>query len=256
MAGRIMDNYVAYLIAIFFVGVVGAIVVRSAKGPQRSDSAAMVTPRAGTTGGGGESARANALFEAAFQELVKRDPMLQTQLGIKTDYDKWSNLSKAHEDETIAILERQLADLETSIDYDKLDSGTRLSYDLFVDDHKRRIARDKYRYYDYPVNQMFGWHSRVAAFLINFHLIASKEDALAYVKRLQNVPLLMAQTITALKTRAEMGVIPPKFVFPRVIPVAQKKVDRLPGATGDSGNDGRRRVEISRWRGVLQTASC
>jgi len=225
MAGKITGHYSTLLFAIVLVVVVGAIVVRSIRAPRAEQASASIES---------ESAKANQFFEDAFQELMMRDPMFQTRLGIKTDYDKWRNLSKQHADETMEITKRLLADLEQTIDYDKLDRATRLSYDLFVDDSRRRMAMDKYRYYDYPVNQMFGWHSQVASFLINFHRMTSAEDAKAYIARLQNVPALLDQVVDGLETRAEIGVIPPKFVFSRTIPVAQNIIS---GAPFDDGDD-------------------
>ena len=40
-----------------------------------------------------QSAALNAFFEEVFDEEVARSPMTQTYLGIKTDYDKWDDVS-------------------------------------------------------------------------------------------------------------------------------------------------------------------
>jgi len=42
------------------------------------------------------SEQANALFDTLFKEGVNRDPVRQTYLGIKTDYDKWNDLSESN----------------------------------------------------------------------------------------------------------------------------------------------------------------
>jgi uncharacterized protein (DUF885 family) len=192
------------------------------------------SPRVTATAGS-ESAKASAFFEAAFEETMMRSPTYQAQLGIKVDYDKWDDLSVEHADETIEILRRQLATLEETIAYDKLDDQAKLSYDLFVDDVQRRLARDKYRYHEYPVNQMFGWQSRVASFLINYHRVDSVEDTEAYIGRLQNVPTLFDQLIEGIQLRADKGIIVPKFVLPRVLPTCRNIIKGAP--FDNSGDD-------------------
>ena len=167
--------------------------------------------------GDSESTKAHAFFEAAFDEHLKRDPVWQSYLGVKDDYNKWKDLSDQHARETNAITQRQLKELQQSIDYERLDRQNRLSYDLFVDTAKTRLAGFQYRFHDYPVNQMFGWQSRVPAFLINTHQVTSIEDAQAYIARLQAIPTLFEQVIENLEQRATKGIIAPKFVFPYVL---------------------------------------
>ena len=53
-----------------------------------------------------------------------------------------------------------------SLDYAALDRETQLSYRLLEQQLKERIADYQWRHHNYPVNQMFGVHSMVPAFLI------------------------------------------------------------------------------------------
>jgi uncharacterized protein (DUF885 family) len=225
MPGKIVNHPLFYVVVTALVVIIAVLVYR-ASGERRRAGAAREVPE--SMAGGSESDKANAFFEAAFEEDMMRSPMFQTELGIKTDYDKWDDLSAAHADRTIAMLKRQLETLEETIAYDKLDPQARLSYDLFVDDARRTIARDTYRYHDYPVNQMYGWHERVASFLINYHRVTSVSDAEAYIGRLAKVPALFDQLIEGLETRRRMGVVPPKFVFPRVLPVCRNIITGAP----------------------------
>jgi uncharacterized protein (DUF885 family) len=57
----------------------------------------------------------------------------------------------------------------------------------------------------------------------------------AYVGRLQNVPKLFEQLIEGLEIRADLGIIPPKFVFPRVLRVSRNVITGPP--FDDSGDD-------------------
>ena len=109
---------------------------------------------------------ANALFDSFFDEWVSRSPTWQTSLGIKDDYDKWDDLSEAAESNRLNSNKAQLGQLHR-LDKQALSRQTRLSYELMERALNQDIARYEWRLYDYPVNQMFGWHSSVPAILIN-----------------------------------------------------------------------------------------
>src|SRR5476651_1614554 len=85
-----------------------------------------------------ESAKANALFERSWQDAVARSPLLQAQLGIKKDNDKWQDLSDARAAEDLARGLTYLAELKRTVNVEALDAQTRLSYRLFTDGVERR----------------------------------------------------------------------------------------------------------------------
>jgi len=164
-----------------------------------------------------ESQRANDFFEKSFNESVDRNPVFQAQLGIKKDYDKWNDISDENTQKELEITKGELQWLRDSINFDALDDQTQISYDLFVLNAENEINNFEYRFHNYPVNQMFGTHSQIPSFLINLHRITNVEDANAYILRLINIESLFEQLLVNLKVREEKGIIPPKFVFPRVI---------------------------------------
>jgi len=164
-----------------------------------------------------ESQRANDFFEKSFNESVDRNPEFQAQLGIKKDYDKWNDISDENNQKELEITKLELQWLRDSINFDALDDQTKISYDLFVLNAENEINNFAYRFHNYPVNQMFGTHSQIPSFLINLHGITNVEDANAYISRLINIEGLFEQLLVNLKVREEKGIIPPKFVFPRVI---------------------------------------
>ncbi len=164
-----------------------------------------------------ESKKANDFFERVFNENVDRSPQLQTQLGIKKDYDKWDDDSEPRRAEDFARLTAHLAELKRDIDFDALDPQTQLSYRLWVRGAERSIEGYKWRYHNYPVNQMFGQHTGLVAFLINQHRITNVKDAEAYVARLNGLKPKLEQLVRNLEVRRERGIVPPKFVFPLVL---------------------------------------
>lgn len=177
-----------------------------------------------------------AFFDQVFQRRIERSPMFAARLGIKQNYDQWDDISDARSQEDHALF---LADLEKlrAFDYDALSDDAKLSYRLFEYETQRRIDGFEWRFHNYPVNQMWGPHTGVPAFLINYHRVDSVEDAEAYVARLEGVRAYFAQVGVGLETRRARGIIAPKFVFERVLDACRNVISGRPfdaDATEDS----------------------
>ena len=135
-----------------------------------------------------EFARSQSLhdfFSESYKRRLARFPMLQTRRGIKDDYDKWDDLSEQRAQEDNHFFEQELTTLRSLFNPTKLNTGHRLSYLLFESEMERNLADFKWRFHDYPVEHMWGWQSRIPAFLINYHQVESEADAIAYIARLQ-----------------------------------------------------------------------
>lgn len=182
-----------------------------------------------------ESDKANAFFDRVFDERVARYPERQAYLGIKKDYGEWDDSTDAMAQRELEITKENLAWLKESIDYEKLDAQTKISYLMWVERAEGQIRNFKYRNYNYPVNQMFGRHIGVPSFLINMHLACDDSDAENYVERLQGVDEVFDQLIENLKMREKLGILPPKFVFPRAIESSRNVISGAP--FDDSGED-------------------
>jgi len=164
------------------------------------------------------SKKLNDWFETQFQEEVSESPMMQTYLGVKTeDYGKWDDVSSKKEVKDLDKAKKRLRYLNDSIDINKLNKATALSYRLMKEDLRNEIDDFQYRFYDYPVNQMHGMQAEIPAFLINMHKIENKNDAEAYVSRLEGIDELFAQQVENIKIREKNGIVPPKFVFAKVL---------------------------------------
>ncbi|ASP49208.1 DUF885 domain-containing protein [Cognaticolwellia beringensis] len=162
------------------------------------------------------SQAANELFDTIFMEGVNRNPVRQTYLGIKTDYDKWQNLSEENSAKELAFAKQALQRIQV-INVNNLDKQTKLSYELLSQKLEQQIADYPWRHHNYPVNQMFGVHSQIPALLINQHSIKDTKQAHDYIARVKNSKVLLEQLVEQLKIRADKGIIAPKFVFGHVI---------------------------------------
>ena len=158
----------------------------------------------------------NKYFEEQFQKEVNESPMLQTRLGIKKDYGQWDDFSTEKYAEDLNQAKARL-DYIDDIDPENLNEEVRLSYQLYRQQLENEIEDYNFRFYDYPVNQMFGYHSQLPAFLINMHSIDSISDAEAYISRLQGFPEAFEDIIEGLKIREQNQIMPPRFVYDRVL---------------------------------------
>ncbi|MEN3157008.1 DUF885 domain-containing protein [Alkalimonas sp. NCh-2] len=180
-----------------------------------------------------ESERANALFEQIFDEELATNPLRQTQLGLKTNKDRWQDLSEQRRLADLELTRQHLA-LLADIDAPALDQQTELSYQLMKQRLEQRLENEQWHLYSYPVNQMRGIHTQVPVTLLNQHHIETEQDAKDYISRLNAVPTLFAQLINQLEQRAEKGIIIPRFVFPYVV---QDSSNVITGAPFDGGDD-------------------
>lgn len=180
------------------------------------------------------SAQLNGFFEQQFMLSVMRSPMTQTYLNIKKDYDKLDDVSDARAREDLKLAEEALQQMRDSFDYDELSDADKLSYRLFKMQVKNAKAGFKYRYYGYTFNQMFGAHSTLPAFMINQHRVNNRDDAEAYISRLNDVKRFMGQNIEGTRQSAKMNIRPPRFVYDYVLDDAKNVIT---GAPFDEGKD-------------------
>ncbi|MDQ3046142.1 MAG: DUF885 domain-containing protein [Bacteroidota bacterium] len=184
-----------------------------------------------------ESKRANAFFDRVFDSDVDRDPVKQSILGIKKDYGKWTDISDEHAQKELEITKGWLDSLHKNYNPDLLDEQTKISYRLFENECQQSIDLFKWRFHDYPVNQMGGQHADIPVFLINIHTIENIKEAEDYISRLNGVSTVFDQLLAGLKTREEKNIIPPKFVFPFVINDCKNVISGAPFEKGKPDSD-------------------
>lgn len=162
---------------------------------------------------------------------LARSPLGKAYRGIRDgDYGKWDDFSEAATEEDYRADLAALEAMKAQFDFAALDPADQLSYTLFEKKVDRTRKAYEFRDYDYTFDQMNGAQSQLPAFLINIHRIDSKADADAYVSRLQALGAAMDQVLLISRKRADMGVMPPKWVFPYVIQDARNIVTGAPFA--------------------------
>jgi uncharacterized protein (DUF885 family) len=165
---------------------------------------------------GRDSARIREFFEEAFEERVSRSPETLAALGDRRRGHELDDRSEAGMAADIALVRDQLRRLR-GLAPTARSAADRLNCRVFEREGIRTLARYRYRWQDYPVNQKFGLHVEFPAFMINLHRIERVEDAWDYIARLHALDGSMRQVIAGLEQREARGVVLPTYLYPEVI---------------------------------------
>lgn len=179
-----------------------------------------------------EDARLNAFLDAAFDANVALSPESQTALGLKTNYDKLDDYTRAEGAKRMAMAEATLKQMRAQFDPAKLGPQARLSYRLFETQVERSRAAYKFRDYGFPVSTNGSPAGQIPVFLINNHRIASVADARAYIARIGEVERVMREVATTMRDQAGKGIVPPKMVFKPAREDAAKVITGAPFGPG------------------------
>lgn len=181
-----------------------------------------------------EDARLAAFFQDAFLEGVRQSPESLTYLGMKERYGELGDYTEAGERKALALSEAQLARMNRMFDRSRLSEASKLSFDLFGRDVAVQRVLTRWRWQAYAVTSTGGALDRIPVLLINAHRIDSIADAEAYIARLRAVERVSREVSADLEIRTARKLLPPAFVFGRVIPDAR---NQLKGAPFDTGPD-------------------
>ena len=178
-----------------------------------------------------------AFYERVFIEFAFDSPELLSSLRLVEQFGIQGH-NKELDDRSEAQATRQAERLRQNLDvlhrYDAsgMDEQQRLSYDILDWFMSTAAEGDKFRYDNYPVNQLFGVQNGFPTFMATTHQVRSQRDAEYYNLRLGKVKTQFAQVLEGLKIREQHGVVPPTFVIDKVLAemtafVAQKPEENI-----------------------------
>ncbi len=160
-------------------------------------------------------------YGKTFLQFALQSPQMLSSMRILPPWadfysDRLDDASPRHADEMAALVK---ADLDMLHRYDRaaLDDEGKLSYDALEFFLKDQVEGERFRYNDFPVNQMFGIQSNLPNFMADTHQVNNTSDAESYIKRLDLFPVQFAQVIEGLKLRDSSGAVPPKFTIDKVL---------------------------------------
>ncbi|KLI64922.1 DUF885 domain-containing protein [Aurantiacibacter marinus] len=175
----------------------------------------------------------NGWFDDKFEEMLAFSPMLQTSLGIKTDYDKLDDFSLAAAEEQIAWGEQALDEMEANFDYDELTPDAQVSFDVFRYRVEMASRAGEFMDQQYILHQMGSAQSGLPSFILSQHTVEDESDMVAFIARLGALGTAMDQLLTRAQANAEAGVRPPRFSYDAVIEESQALINGAPFDDGE-----------------------
>ena len=110
-----------------------------------------------------ESEKANALFQAYFDEGMQMNPISATYVGINEYNDRFSPaITQQNLDQSLAFEEKYLAKIK-GVDVSALSGQDLLSYEIFLRDRNVAIKGAQFPGHLMPIHQMGGAHSYFAS---------------------------------------------------------------------------------------------
>ncbi len=168
-----------------------------------------------------------------FAELVLERPQLLSRLRILEPWGfDWfagdlDDYSVEFTNRSARQVRRHLARLR-SYDRSAQSESQKLSTDVLDGFLALQAEGERFRFHDYPVNQMNGVQNELPDFMLNVHQIGSARDAEAYLVRLSKFGAAFDQVIAGLAHRESVGVLPPRFVMERVLDGVRRFVEPPP----------------------------
>ena len=158
-------------------------------------------------------------YERVFAEFALDSPQLLSSLGLLPPSIDWTaghldDYSLAKGDAQMAKLKDDLATLRS---YDRASLDDPLSYDTLDFFLQQQVDGERFRYHDYPLNQLFGIQSNLPTFMATQHRVDGRSGAEAYVSRLREFPRVAAEVGEGLAKREQLGILPPTFVVEKVL---------------------------------------
>lgn len=161
-------------------------------------------------------------YSRIFLQFALKHPMMLSSMrllepmGLDFHSDDLDDVSIEFQLEEARWLDKQVEILH-SYDREALEPSEQLSYDIlewFLLDAQQA---NEFMFHNYPVNQMSGVQTSLPNFMLTIHQIEDGRAAEDYVARLRGFCTFFDQTIAGLRHRAQMGIVPPRFVLDKVI---------------------------------------
>ena len=164
----------------------------------------------------------NIFFARAFLQVALESPeMLSSihvleQFGIKGHNAELDDESMAAGDRLFSHMKESRQVLLSYADEDLAEKDI-MSKRIALNLMDSLLDVEKYRFHNYPVNQLFGVQNGFPSFMESTHQVHSVRDAEDYVSRLSQVGRKFDQVLDGLRHREALGILPPQFVVTKVL---------------------------------------
>jgi len=181
-----------------------------------------------------ETQRLNAWLDQQFEEMLQFSPEFRTRLGDRTDYGLLDDRSEAAAQRQLEWRRNSVATMNRLFDYQALTPDGQLSWDLWEYNlDMAELGRPFWRH-----GYIFGRggpHAGLPNFLINFHQVATGQDARDYIARLSQIPRAFDQLLERARAAAGDGIRQPRFAYDfAIVEISRVTAGRPFDGQGDS----------------------
>ncbi len=157
---------------------------------------------------------------AEYEQLLRKvDPISAGQEGDREALRRWPDVSPQALQEDRKVLERLREQLST-IDAAELDSESALNHALLRYQTEEQIERAKFDLERVAFNNDSGFHT-LADYIARTTTLSSRDDADAWIARLEALPSFYEQNIANLRRGIRTKLTQPRIVVDRVLDVAR-----------------------------------
>ncbi|GAA6139727.1 DUF885 domain-containing protein [Arenicella sp. 4NH20-0111] len=175
-----------------------------------------------------ESKLLNQWLDQQYQYELVMSPMTATREGFKEGYSRLDDFSELAERSKLAWKKASVEEMRRRFDYEKLNQDAKLSYRLWEFQHEELKSKHEFQRHYYVFNQLFGPHTRIPTFMINYHSVETVEEMQDYISRLAQIGRAINQLTARMKAAGENGIRPPRFVYEQVRDQASKVIAGRP----------------------------
>jgi len=181
-----------------------------------------------------EDERLAAFFEEVFEREVALSPIFEAQLGRKTEnYGSWDDASDAAAQAENDRRAADLARLESEFDYTALSADAQVSYDIFAYDTEQSMRNYAFRGNQYIAHHTDSYALYLPVLLQNLHEVETREDAEAYISRIENAEGVLTQLTERLRAQTAAGIIAPEFVYEKILTDLNNLISGAPFDDGE-----------------------
>ncbi|GGD48370.1 DUF885 family protein [Erythrobacter arachoides] len=182
---------------------------------------------------------AAALLDSFAWNLLEHEPARATSLAVDTGAKSYlrgrlADATPAGQDAYAATLRADLARAR-AFPRDGLDPATRTSFEVVESAYSTALEGFALPYGDIPVGtwrtapyvviQNVGAYNDIPRFLDSEHPIKTREDAEAYLSRLEAIPGVMRGELERIRQARSLGVVPPDFLLDKAITAVSAQRD-------------------------------
>ena len=176
----------------------------------------------------GEAAKLNALMDEIMQRNLRRQPETATQLGLDRGELAWTKATLT-DNSLVALAQDKALNADDLKRLNQLRRAALAGMDAVNFDTVQfslAVQDDANRRFDYGgsgagapymVSQLTGAYQSAPDFLDTQHAIETREDADAYLARLEALGRQMDQELEVMRHDGALGVIPPDFIIDRTL---------------------------------------